>query len=84
MLCKNDNSVATTEILSKTAYLACTGRSAISSHGEEFFIGETVGHQGVIGEETAVIEGFILDPENADIVVQTSKGTCTIEFLLKV
>jgi hypothetical protein len=69
--------------LPKTAYFGIDGRSAINSQGETFLIGETVKHQGA-GDEVAVIEGFTHDPKNADIVVQTSKGTCTIEFLLKV
>lgn len=67
----------------KTSYLATDKYSAINSHGEKFFIGETVGHQGAEDGDVAVIEKFTLDNEHADIVVNTSKGTCTIEFLLK-
>lgn len=71
------------DALIKTSYLASDSSHAITSYGEKFFIGETVGHQGVENGETAIIESFSLDKENADIVVVTDKGICTIEFLLK-
>lgn len=72
--------------------------SYISNNGEEqvwlvhptvrnnndvsFESGETVGHQG--SEETALINGFILDPAKQDILAVTSKGTASIQFLLKI
>lgn len=70
--------------LIKTSYLASDSSHAVASYGEKFFVGETVGHQGAKNGETAVIESFTLVKGNADIVVVTDKGTCTIDFLLKV
>lgn len=52
-----------------------------NGNGDLFRLGDKVGHQST--EETALIDGFILDPVKQDIIAVTSKGTASVQFLLK-
>jgi hypothetical protein len=65
-----------------TSYLSADSSSAIAASGDEFFVGEVVGHQGT--SDLATIKSFKANSETNDIDVDTDKGHCTINFLVKV
>ena len=64
-----------------TSFISPDRQRAISVNNEVFLVGETVGHQGAADQ--AVIQSFEIDEETNDIKVMTSRGTCTINFLVK-
>lgn len=64
-----------------TSYLSADSSSAIAVSKEEFFVGEIVGHQGT--NDLATIKSFKANAETNDIDVDTDKGYCTINFLVK-
>lgn len=64
------------------AYIASNLQSAVNSYGILFSVGETVEHQDKKAGKAA-ITGFTLSTELKDILVHTTMGLCTIDFLEK-
>ena len=65
----------------KQNFLSVDKKTARSSYGEFFTIGEEVGHEGA--EDNAVIQGFVEEFDGNEIKVFTSKGHCHLDFLVK-
>jgi predicted hydrocarbon binding protein len=64
-------------------FLSVDKKTARSSYGEFYTIGEEIGHEGAENWEIATIQGFVEMIEQNEIKVFTSKGTCHLDFLLK-
>lgn len=64
------------------AYIAANLQSAVNSYGILFSVGEIVEHQDKKAGKAA-ITGFTFNTELEDILVHTTKGTCTIGFIDK-
>lgn len=62
-------------------YISMDHKTAISSEGVIFKIGDKVKHQGESEDETAFIKGFRLDYDSMDILAETTKGYAKISFL---
>lgn len=62
-------------------FLSADGKTARSSNGEFFSVGETVGHQGA--DNLAVIERFEPVLDRNEIRVYTNKGYAALAFLVK-
>lgn len=62
-------------------YISMDHKTAISSEGVIFKIGDEVKHEGESEDETAFIKGFRLDYDSNDIVAETTRGHARISFL---
>jgi len=62
-------------------YLSVDMKTAISSEGSIFEVGEEVHHEGAEGG--SVIQYFVLDSKTMDVKAQTDKGWARISFLYK-
>jgi len=65
----------------KQDYLNIDRTVAISAEGVIFKVGDTVKHEGVKHEETAVILNFTVNLDSFDVIANTDKGTGRISFL---
>tara|TARA_R110002049_G_scaffold231127_2_gene403450 strand:+ start:38360 stop:38590 length:231 start_codon:yes stop_codon:yes gene_type:complete len=65
----------------KQNFLSVDKKTARSSYGEFFEIGEEVGHEGAT--DLATIQGFVEEFDGNEIKVFTSKGHCHLDFLVK-
>jgi hypothetical protein len=68
-------------------YISVDGEAAIFGNPQQGFtvfeLGETVGHQDE-SAGVATIQGFSVDKERGDVIVQTSNGWASLPFLEKV
>lgn len=62
-------------------FLSVDKKIARDSYGTFFKVGETVGHEGTEGNETAVITSFEIDEESKEIKVFTTRGHCHLDFI---
>jgi hypothetical protein len=69
------------EMLQRQNFISVDKKTARSSEGEFFTIGENVGHAGA--EDLAIIYGFVEEIDGNEIKVFTSKGHCHLDFLIK-
>lgn len=66
----------------KVNYIAVDKKSAISSYGQEFNVGEVVSHDDKqVGEAT--ILSFELDESTLEVKVNTTKGWAHLDFIVK-
>lgn len=67
---------------SKQNFISIDGKTARSSYGDFFSIGEVVAHQdSEVGEAT--ITSFTGDKAKNEIIVDTTKGFAHLDFLVK-
>lgn len=59
-------------------FLSVDKKTARSSYGDYFQIGDEVGHEGA--DDLAIIYGFVEDFDGNEIKVFTSKGYCHLDF----
>jgi hypothetical protein len=64
-------------------FLSVDKKTARSSYGEFFTIGEEIGHEGAPEGEMATIYGFVEDVAGNEVKVFTSKGHCHLDFCVK-
>tara|TARA_R110000772_G_scaffold72323_2_gene157792 strand:- start:1922 stop:2173 length:252 start_codon:yes stop_codon:yes gene_type:complete len=69
------------EMLTRQNFLSVDKKTARSSEGEFFTIGDECGHEGAT--DLAVIYGFVEEVDVNEIKVFTSKGHCHLDFLVK-
>ena len=75
------NPTMSTKFMRSIDYISVDKKSAISGLGDEFHVGEIVGHQDTsVG--TAVILGFEVDSKENEVLVTTSKGTAHLPFIV--
>lgn len=71
------------KIETRQNFISVDAKTAISSYGEYFTIGETVSHQDKEAG-TATIQEFIPDINMNELKVITDKGYAHIDFLVKI
>lgn len=63
-------------------YISTDGLTAMAGLGDFYEVGEEVKHQGA-GDEVATIISFEHEVEMNEVKVTTTKGTCHLDFLVK-
>jgi hypothetical protein len=71
------------KIETKQNFISVDGKTAMSSYGDFFTIGETVKHQD-LEAGIATIISFKPDIEKNEVVVNTDKGYAHLDFLVKI
>lgn len=62
-------------------FLSVNKKIARDSFGTFFKVGDTVGHEGTEGNETAIIERFEIDDDYEEVKVFTTRGHCHLDFI---
>lgn len=68
-------------MIKRQNFLSVDKKTARSSEGDYYIIGEECGHEGAT--DLAIIYGFVEEIDGNEIKVFTSKGHCHLDFLVK-
>lgn len=68
--------------MNRKNFISADKKSAISSYGQRFEVGETVGHADKNAGQS-IVSSFDIDEESNEVKVYTDKGWAHLDFITK-